>query len=72
VLFAFVTILDCLIVERITENIAQNILGWIITGIIAVIISVSTIVLFTFKSEEYRYFLNFIKKKIKRDKRSVE
>jgi O-antigen/teichoic acid export membrane protein len=65
-LFALIAIADCLLVSKITENIPQNILGWIITGIIAVVISAITIVLLTFKSDEYRYYLNLIKRKIRR------
>lgn len=66
ILFAVMTIVDCCLVSNIVRNTVTGVLGWAVTGILAVVISVITIAIFTFHSEEFRFYSSFFIQIIRR------
>lgn len=58
IFFVVLTIGDCCLVSYIVRNIVISVLGWILAGFIAVLISVITIILFTFNNEEFKFYFN--------------
>lgn len=63
-LYAAMTVGDCYLVSKIVRSIATSVLGWVVAGIIAVVVSLFTIGLFTFHSDEFRYYTNFLIRRV--------